>query len=107
MSAIKPGCLCYLVGPYVRRDERGRVVTAARYFPNGRGGETRALWEIEAPWLPPAPHPYAAWALLPGDLRPITDPDADMTADRKELLDLLLYAEQHPSTIPTLTEGQP
>ncbi len=91
MSAIKPGCLCIIVGPRIPEEYRGRIVHVLAYigwvqvkFIDGQPGVLRDCWAVEADFLDLRRGPWTAAAV---NLKPISDPDADLSESYPETLE--------------------
>lgn len=83
-TRITPGTLCWLVRCDYEPSWVGRVVTAVRFVESrrvihqGRQFFIQAVWELSAPWMPPGPFGLK-WSAPASYLRPIIDPDADLS----------------------------
>ena len=84
---IKPGCLCILMNTVSHPEAIGRVVTAVRLFIPG-------VWEIDVPGFSP-PEVGGKWLCRQEWLKPINDPDLDVTEPADALLDNLLDVLQY------------
>lgn len=90
---IKPGMLCWLVGNDVADETQGKVVLAlgfigSFYFVSRSGsgrGRVEDAWSVSAHWLP-----GGAWVAPTANLRPISDPDTDLSESYPETLQDML-----------------